>query len=89
MRSLRRGAKAVKRRVGRSQAVVRLRRRRGQASRLRFYGAFVSAGDLVFDVGAHVGNRTAVFLELGARVVAVEPQAQCVAELQRSSRSTR
>src|SRR6478735_2655 len=84
MRSLRRGAKAVKRRVGRSRAVVRLRRRRGQASRQRFYGAFVGAGDLVFDVGAHVGNRTAVFLELGARVVAVEPQEQCVAELRRS-----
>jgi len=30
-------------------------------------------GDLVFDVGANVGNRVEVFLSLGARVVAVEP----------------
>ncbi|MGZ3288824.1 MAG: FkbM family methyltransferase [Xanthobacteraceae bacterium] len=31
-------------------------------------------GDLVFDVGAHVGDRVASFRRLGARVVAVEPQ---------------
>ncbi len=38
------------------------------------YARFVTKGDLVFDVGAHVGHRTASFLRLGARVVAVEPQ---------------
>ena len=38
------------------------------------YRRFVAAGDLVFDVGAHVGDRTAAFRRLGARVVAVEPQ---------------
>ena len=40
----------------------------------RLYGAFIQRGDLVFDVGAHVGDRVASFLRLGARVVAVEPQ---------------
>src|SRR6185369_11431440 len=40
----------------------------------RLYGRFVRAGDLVFDVGAHVGDRIAAFRRLGARVVAVEPQ---------------
>ena len=40
----------------------------------RLYSHFVQRGDLVFDVGAHVGDRTASFLRLGARVVAVEPQ---------------
>src|SRR5436190_21205900 len=40
----------------------------------RFYGQFVQPGDLVFDIGAHVGSRTAAFRRLGARVVAVEPQ---------------
>src|SRR6186997_2056305 len=39
-----------------------------------FYRAFVQPGDLCFDVGAHVGSRTRVFLALGARVVAIEPQ---------------
>ncbi len=38
------------------------------------YARYVGKGDLVFDVGAHVGHRTASFLRLGARVVAVEPQ---------------
>jgi FkbM family methyltransferase len=35
---------------------------------------FVSPGDLVFDVGAHVGDRVASFRRIGATVVAVEPQ---------------
>jgi FkbM family methyltransferase len=38
------------------------------------YRRFVRAGDLVFDVGSHVGDRVAAFRRLGARVVAVEPQ---------------
>src|SRR2546430_16588745 len=40
----------------------------------RLYGQFVHAGDLVFDIGAHVGDRVGAFRRLGARVVAVEPQ---------------
>jgi FkbM family methyltransferase len=40
----------------------------------RLYGGFVRRGDLVFDIGAHVGDRVASFHRLGARVVAVEPQ---------------
>lgn len=41
---------------------------------VRFYGEFLGAGDLGFDVGAHVGNRVRAWRALGARVVAVEPQ---------------
>jgi FkbM family methyltransferase len=40
----------------------------------RLYGRFIKPGDLVFDIGAHVGDRVAAFRRLGARVVAVEPQ---------------
>lgn len=40
----------------------------------RLYAQFIAPGDLVFDVGAHVGDRVAAFRRLGARVVAVEPQ---------------
>ena len=36
--------------------------------------AFVTKGARVFDIGAHVGDRTASFLRLGASVVALEPQ---------------
>lgn len=35
---------------------------------------FVIPNSLVFDIGAHVGDRTASFLRLGASVVALEPQ---------------
>jgi FkbM family methyltransferase len=40
----------------------------------RLYAPFVGHGDLVFDVGAHLGDRAAAFAALGARVVALEPQ---------------
>lgn len=55
-----------------------LKRQREDAA---FFAAFLRKGDLVFDVGANVGNKTRVFLGLGARVVAFEPQADCVTEL--------
>jgi FkbM family methyltransferase len=48
--------------------------RRHAAAMDRVYSEFVRPGDLVFDVGAHVGDRIAAFRRLGARVVAVEPQ---------------
>jgi len=41
------------------------------------YAGFVRPGDLVFDIGAHVGDRTGSFRRLGARVVALEPQPLC------------
>ena len=51
----------------------------GRQRRLRrLYRQFVAPGDLVFDIGAHVGNRTRAFRALGCRVVAVEPQPDCV-----------
>ena len=42
---------------------------------------FVRPGDLVFDVGANVGNKTEILLALGARVVAFEPQPMCCREV--------
>ncbi len=44
---------------------------------LPFYRQFIKPGDLVYDVGANTASKTKVFLRLGARVVAFEPQAQC------------
>jgi FkbM family methyltransferase len=40
----------------------------------RLYAGFVGSGDLVFDIGAHAGNRVRGFAALGCRVVALEPQ---------------
>jgi FkbM family methyltransferase len=45
------------------------------------YARFVKPGDLVFDVGAHVGDRIASFRRLGAKVVAVEANPDLVATL--------
>lgn len=56
-------------------------RRRGLA---RLYRGLVTSGDLVFDIGAHVGNRSRTLRGLGARVVAVEPQPLFAALLRRT-----
>lgn len=60
--------------------------RRAEAARQEeamkaFYGRFVGPGELCFDVGANLGNRTAILLDLGSRVIAVEPQPACVKRL--------
>jgi len=47
----------------------------------RLYARFVKPGDLVFDVGSHVGDRIAAFRRLGARVIACEPQPALVKTL--------
>jgi FkbM family methyltransferase len=79
------------------QALSRLRRQLGLwRSRLMYYGPwaprrrlaafyaqFIQPGDLCFDIGAHVGNRVQAWRRLDARVVAVEPQPQCMALLRR------
>jgi FkbM family methyltransferase len=44
----------------------------------RFYERFIKNGDLVFDIGANIGERTEIFRALGAKVVAVEPHPDCV-----------
>lgn len=38
------------------------------------YAQFIAPDELVFDIGAHVGDRISSFRRLGARVVALEPQ---------------
>ncbi len=53
-----------------------------KGDRKKFYSQFIKQGDLCFDVGANKGNRTVIFLELGAKVVAVEPQKECYEYLQ-------
>ncbi|MCP4001326.1 MAG: FkbM family methyltransferase [Gammaproteobacteria bacterium] len=50
---------------------------------LDFYSQFISAGDLVFDIGANVGNRTKIFLKMKNKVLAVEPQDDCLEILHR------
>ncbi|WP_226363414.1 FkbM family methyltransferase [Pseudonocardia abyssalis] len=46
-----------------------------------FYGRFLGPGDVAFDVGAHVGSRVRAWRKLGVRVVALEPQPDCLTVL--------
>jgi len=41
----------------------------------------IRKGDLVFDVGANYGEKSRIFLQLGAKVIAFEPQPDCREEL--------
>jgi FkbM family methyltransferase len=59
--------------LARSVAIYHLIPRRQRRLRT-LYAQWLKPGDLVFDVGAHVGNRTRALAALGCRVVAVEPQ---------------
>lgn len=58
--------------IGRS---LRTYHDRARGARLdAFQRRFIGPGELGFDIGAHVGDRTASFLRLGARALVVEPQ---------------
>jgi len=53
------------------------------------YGQVCGPGSLVFDVGANLGQKTHVFLHLGARVVSIEPERDCAEYLRTHFRSDR
>jgi FkbM family methyltransferase len=50
----------------------------------RFFSRLISPGDLVFDVGANLGSYAEIFASLGAQVVALEPNPDCVSHIRRS-----
>jgi FkbM family methyltransferase len=54
-----------------------------QAALTRFYAHFIQPGDLCFDIGAHVGSRVRIWSQIGARIIALEPQPQCIQLLRR------
>jgi FkbM family methyltransferase len=63
-----------------------------RAEELAFYRKILTdfhAGDLIFDVGANQGFKTALFLALGGRVVAVDPDASNQEILRQKYRSLR
>ncbi len=75
---------ALRRAYGLARSTVIYRANPLKARRARaFYRQFIAPGDLCFDVGAHLGDRTANFLKLKARVVAVEPQPMLLSVLKR------
>lgn len=57
-----------------------------EPSILEFYSSMIQEGDVCYDIGANMGSKTDIFLSLGASVVCVEPQPECVKELKRKYR---
>jgi FkbM family methyltransferase len=57
------------------------------AAQRQFYSALLGPADTVFDVGANVGQRAAIFASLCGKVVAVEPQEYCLRHLRSRFRS--
>ncbi len=59
--------------------------RGGDLARFRrdmvFFASIIEPGALCFDVGANIGTKTEVLLGLGAKVIAFEPQPDCMREL--------
>jgi FkbM family methyltransferase len=56
---------------------------------LSFYSHFIRKGDLCFDVGANIGDKTKIFLELGAKVIVIEPEERslrCLGERYRDNK---
>src|SRR3974377_179632 len=53
--------------------LLRWQKARWRARERRLFGHFMRPGDLVFDIGANIGDKTAAFRAHRARVVCVEP----------------
>lgn len=43
-----------------------------------FYAQFLKKGDLYFDVGANYGNRIEPIIGWGVKIIAIEPQVECI-----------
>ncbi|WP_462321681.1 FkbM family methyltransferase [Halochromatium sp.] len=65
---------AIRRELGVARSLYQRYHSADGAWRDSLLGEFVRPGDLVFDIGAHVGDCIASLRRLDARVVAVEPQ---------------
>lgn len=78
---------AIARAAGIARSLAIYRGIPGRSARFRrFFSTLIRPGDLCFDIGAHVGNRSLCWADLGARVVAVEPQPDLARLLRRSFR---
>ena len=45
--------------------------------RRAFYSQFLKTGDTYYDIGANFGNRIQPIIDMGLKIVAVEPQIEC------------
>jgi len=50
---------------------------------IKFHSQFIKPKDLVFDIGANIGNYAKIYKSLGAKVVCLEPQPYCISKLKK------
>jgi FkbM family methyltransferase len=50
-----------------------------------FYSVLLPKGAVVFDIGANIGTMTRVFASEGAKVIAVEPNPDCIRHIERTT----
>ncbi len=75
---------AIRHRLGLIRSLAIYYWQPGKLRQLRaFYQQLLPDQPLCFDIGAHLGNRSFVWRQLGARVVAVEPQSICLKYLRK------
>lgn len=48
---------------------------------IKFHSQFIKPNDLVFDIGANIGNYAEIYRSLGAKVICLEPQPYCISKL--------
>jgi FkbM family methyltransferase len=91
MSTVRDGVRDVMLRAGLLYPVRNLLHGRGAAvlAQAQFYRAILEPGATVFDVGANIGNRTALYADAGCRVIALEPQPLSARHLRYRFRFTR
>ena len=65
------------------EVLIKKDERKQNYNRKLLLSQFVKKNDLVFDVGANMGNRVASLLGIKAKVVAFEPQQECATYLKR------
>ncbi|MFX1310996.1 MAG: FkbM family methyltransferase [Promethearchaeota archaeon] len=55
----------------------------------QFYSQFIKKGELCFDIGANIGKITNILLNIGAKVICVEPQKSCLIKLHKFYNKTK
>ena len=50
---------------------------------IKFFSQFIKKGNLCFDIGANNGSLTEIFIKLGGKVIAVEPQKENLLVMQK------
>ena len=69
--------------------VMRIWMRAMKPAMIAHFRQFIKSGDIVFDVGANIGDYSQIYSDLGATVIAIEPQPSCQKDLKTRFASNR